>query len=218
MLNVVSGLRKCPYCAETIQPDAKKCRFCGEWLVPETDRPRIDSLSDDISATRTMRAIGPGAAAARGFVQQSLIPGEQIAYRTALHWSNFAWAAILAMACIAVSGLAFSRNYPAGGLILLLVAAVFAIWIYGEYVSSNFVVTTHRVLIRVGLFRRRSLEIFLSNVESIGVEQSFFERMFGCGNLIVTGTGGTKERFTAIARILPFRRMIQQEAAGSRYP
>ena len=30
----VSGLRKCPDCAEMIQRDARKCRFCGREMEP----------------------------------------------------------------------------------------------------------------------------------------------------------------------------------------
>ncbi len=71
--------------------------------------------------------------------------------------------------------------------------------------------TTRRVLIKVGVLRRRSLELLLSKVESIGVDQGIVGRLLGYGTIIVTGTGGTKEPFRMIAAPLEFRRMVQQQ-------
>jgi len=39
-------MRKCPYCAEDIQDEAKKCKHCGEWLVP---KEQVDHASSSIA-------------------------------------------------------------------------------------------------------------------------------------------------------------------------
>lgn len=31
--------KRCPYCGELINADAKKCRYCGEWVAKNVDRP-----------------------------------------------------------------------------------------------------------------------------------------------------------------------------------
>lgn len=39
----MNSLKKCPYCSEFIQKDARKCRFCGEWLDKEKIPSRTTS-------------------------------------------------------------------------------------------------------------------------------------------------------------------------------
>ncbi|MBI5837155.1 MAG: PH domain-containing protein [Candidatus Eisenbacteria bacterium] len=75
--------------------------------------------------------------------------------------------------------------------------------------SSEFAVTNRRVLIKIGLVRRHTLELLLTKVEGIGVDQGFWGRVLGFGTITVTGTGGTRESFRDIARPLEFRKQVQ---------
>jgi uncharacterized membrane protein YdbT with pleckstrin-like domain len=72
-------------------------------------------------------------------------------------------------------------------------------------------VTNKRVVAKVGVAARRTVEMLLSRVESIGVEESVTGRILGYGTVIVRGTGGTPESFDKIAHPLDFRTRVQQQ-------
>jgi len=80
-------------------------------------------------------------------------------------------------------------------------------------ISSEFAVTNKRVLVKVGLIRRHSLELLLQKVEGIGVDQGILGRILGYGTITVSGTGGTREAFRMIADPLEFRRQVQASLA-----
>jgi hypothetical protein len=62
---------------------------------------------------------------------------------------------------------------------------------------------------------RRSLEIMLPKVESIGIEESFWGRLLGYGTVVVHGTGGTPEPFRKIAHPNQFRQQVQEQIDAS---
>ena len=68
------------------------------------------------------------------------------------------------------------------------------------------------MIVKVGLIRRDTLELLLSKVESIGVDQTVTGRIVGYGSIAVVGTGGTRETFRNIARPLDFRKQVQARA------
>jgi uncharacterized membrane protein YdbT with pleckstrin-like domain len=72
-------------------------------------------------------------------------------------------------------------------------------------------VTNRRVLIKTGMVSRRTLDLMLARVESIGVEETAFGRMLGYGSVVVRGTGGTPEPFRRIAHPQEFRRAVQEQ-------
>ena len=63
---------------------------------------------------------------------------------------------------------------------------------------------------------RQSLETLLSKIEGIGVEQDVWGRILGFGTITITGTGGTRESIAGIPRPLEFRRAGPEPDRGPR--
>ena len=159
------------------------------------------------------------------YVDKHLIEGERVVYRTRLHWIvlfvpvlialvfGIAGIALLVSAASGGSGdsKAESQIMMIGGGVLLLLAVVFFLRGILRRNSTQMTVTNMRVVANVGIAARRSIEIFLSRVESVGVEESVMGRMLGYGTVIVRGTGGTPESFNLIAHPLEFRTYVQRQ-------
>jgi uncharacterized membrane protein YdbT with pleckstrin-like domain len=158
------------------------------------------------------------------YVQKHLIDGETIIYETRLHWIVLIGPVALGLlfGLVGVGMLVLSGRTPADQTaahksILVVGAAFFAlafIFIARGVIVRNateMTVTNKRVFVKVGLAARRTIELLLSRVESIGVEESVTGRMLGFGTVIVHGTGGTPEVFNMIAHPLEFRTQVQQQ-------
>jgi uncharacterized membrane protein YdbT with pleckstrin-like domain len=76
--------------------------------------------------------------------------------------------------------------------------------------AGKFAITNKRVILKSGLFHRRTLELFLNKIESVSVDQGLMGRILGYGGIDVRGTGGTMEPFDKITRPLEFRKQIQE--------
>jgi uncharacterized membrane protein YdbT with pleckstrin-like domain len=81
--------------------------------------------------------------------------------------------------------------------------------------ATEVAVSNKRVLIKTGLFSRRSVEVLLPKVESIGVNEPFVGRILGYGSVVVRGTGGTFETFDRIRQSNEFRREVQGQISGN---
>ena len=80
--------------------------------------------------------------------------------------------------------------------------------------TTEFAVTNRRVIAKTGFIRRHTLEILLSKVESVSVNQNILGRLLNFGTVTVTGTGGTRESFRAIVDPIDVRKKINQIIEG----
>lgn len=150
------------------------------------------------------------------YVDENLLPGEQVVFRTGLHWS-----ALLAPIAFLGLSLAFAlwamlrpEDQTSGpvrvfALVVLAVALLVFLVRLVYFRSAEFAVTSKRVMLKVGWMRRHSLELILSKVEAISVDQNLRGRVFGYGTITLTGTGGTKETFESLAHPFEFRSQVQ---------
>ena len=149
------------------------------------------------------------------YLDETLTRGEVVNYRTGLHWTVLFWPAVIAvvLASVAVTTLVLaSGSGPAwitATVCLVLAAASVLIGVLRRS-SVEIAVTNHRVLIKTGIMARNTVELMLTKVESIGVDQSLAGRMAGYGKVVIRGTGGTHEVFDRIASPLEFRRQVQE--------
>jgi uncharacterized membrane protein YdbT with pleckstrin-like domain len=143
------------------------------------------------------------------YIDRHLLPGEVVVYRTRLHWKLFVAPVLvsLVMAALAIWALSADRRVWAIPPLVIALVLLLSAWIQRR--NSEFAVTSKRVIIKLGVITTRSMELLLSKIEGITVTQSLMGRMFGYGEIVVTGSGGTQEPFDSIQSPLDFRQAVQ---------
>lgn len=156
-------------------------------------------------------------------VEKNLLAGESVVYRTRPHWIVCLKPALVVLLLSVMSGLAVkvatsglaaetSARVVNQFLIISALAVVTAVVIpLLLRLVVECVVTNKRVILKTGLLKIRTVEMFLNRVESVVVEQSLLGRMLGYGTILARGAGGTPEPFHKIAKVKEFQRQIQEQ-------
>src|ERR1700751_2777177 len=113
------------------------------------------------------------------YVEQNLISGEQVLYKTGLHWISLFWPVFVG----ALLFLASLGTMIGGATIMALLYLTFAgaLVLFGilRRRVTEMAVTNKRILIKTGLLSRRTFELLLTKVESIGVAEGLLGRVLG---------------------------------------
>ena len=156
------------------------------------------------------------------YVSSTLMPGEEIAVSFHPHKIILANPIIVFLVAILfycnVShwlpylNIPVFRNYSVSGVISFgfLIAGIYmVIERIVTYRTSEYTVTNHRVVMKLGIFTRVSFELMLNRLEAITVEQNIFGQIFNYGTVTVIGVGGTRDVFTYVPKPMYFRQQVQ---------
>jgi uncharacterized membrane protein YdbT with pleckstrin-like domain len=84
-------------------------------------------------------------------------------------------------------------------IISIVVSAIALVSRYIQWFTTNFVITSDRIIYRSGVFAKHGIEIPLERVNNVIFRQSFIERLLNAGNLLIESGGETgQQRFTDV--------------------
>lgn len=142
------------------------------------------------------------------------------------HWWYYTKAllAVAASVIFAIVAVTVSDGTVQTGLMWVAFAAIVVSlgWLikrYATWSTTNFVVTSDRVIYRSGVMRKSGIEIPLERVNNVSSNQGVFERMLGAGDLLIESGGESgQQRFTDIKNPSRVQNLIhaQREANNSR--
>ena len=145
------------------------------------------------------------------YVDDNLMSGEQVLHRAVLHWGIFVGPAIVLFIGLLLIALPIGVAIGGAGgfftaLMIILLFAIPIIRVVITYLTTEFAVTSRRVIVKRGLIGRNTLELNHARVEGLAVRQGVINRIFNAGTIVVNGTGGTRQTIPFIAAPMEFRR------------
>ena len=127
------------------------------------------------------------------FSRKLLNEGEDIALDLHPHWEFFLKPGAALVVAVAFGVWVLTAD-PHGAVealagILVLVALVWFGVTYARWATTNFVVSTDRLIYRHGVLSKKGIEIPLERVNTVFFSQSIIERMLGSGDLVIESAG-----------------------------
>ncbi|WP_367135251.1 PH domain-containing protein [Saccharothrix sp. HUAS TT1] len=149
-----------------------------------------------------------------------LSPGEHVVIHQHPHW-RVLLGPVLALV-VAVGGGAYLSVLvsdlgwaPVGWVVLGAVVVVLVAWLTVapllRWGTTHFVITSDRVMYRIGVFKRTGLTIPLDRVSSVRFEHGLVDRLLGCGTLVVESASDEPLEFDDIARVERVRSTLYRE-------
>ncbi len=138
------------------------------------------------------------------YIENSLGKDEEIKHLFEFHWFININIAIRYI----IFGLMAYGFFSALGFFSLTFLSIPVIYHLG-YITTEMGATNKRVILKKGIIARKTEEQILANVETIAVNQGILGRIFGFGDVIITGTGASWMIFNQLDDPIKVKKAIE---------
>lgn len=155
------------------------------------------------------------------FPREQLNDSEQVVLDLHPHWWFFAsqTAALIGSVVLGVLALMFFSGSVVVSIMTAALIIFVLIWFVARYfvwMTTNFVLTTDRLINRAGVFGRSGIEIPLERINTVFFRQSLFERLLGSGELVVESAGEKgQQSFANVRKPLNVQNEIYRQMEGN---
>ena len=139
------------------------------------------------------------------YLEKSLTSGEEIKLTINYHW--FAYVPVVGFFCVGLICL------PIGGFIFLSLTGFFFLVTLLSYLNIRFTeqgLTTKKSIVKKGVISVKTEELLITKTETVEMNQSVFGRIFGYGNVKLTGTGSSSLTFETVVDPLDVKKSIEE--------
>jgi len=153
------------------------------------------------------------------FPRRLLNEGEDVVAELHPHWWVFAKPAVTVLLLFILAVVAQNVVNSTAGMVVAALGLAALLWLgarYLQWATTVFVITTDRLILRSGVLAKSGKEIPLERVNDIAVNQTFFERIIGSGDVTIESGGERGQQvFTDIPKPFLVQNVIYTEMERS---
>jgi len=157
-------------------------------------------------------------ASVMAFDTKLLQPDEELVLVLRPHWFSLAGgvlalagAVALGVVSLVVAGGTIGTALNLVAAVVLVVALVYFLGRYIQWVRTYFVITSERLILQRGLIARSGTQMPLDKINTVDFRQSVFERLIGAGDLILeSGSEAGVETFSDVRKPMQVQNTLNQ--------
>jgi uncharacterized membrane protein YdbT with pleckstrin-like domain len=149
-----------------------------------------------------------------------LAEDEEVIVHRHPHWKTLVVPVLMLL--VVVAGCAYlaalvaaTSWHEAGWIALAVVAVVLLVWLtftpLVRWRTTHFVVTSHRIMVREGVFSRSGIDLPMSRINSVRFRHGLLDRLVGCGTLIVESASDDPLEFDDIPHVERVHTLLYRE-------
>lgn len=145
------------------------------------------------------------------YVDRMLLADEKILFRTRKHTIIFLYPILVTIFVILASGYMQANSLFVSLLwVPWLITGIFWLGVGLDFITSEYAVTNHRIIMREGFFYRHANNMQIRTISQINVDQSLLGQVLGYG-VVSINSFGAFDAYATIARPFLFQKYVNEQ-------